>query len=142
MSARLTGAHFGIVNTLSVWCIGQDDIQSASNIAPAISITPGRPRLLQVSRTSHVRTPSTHFETRPRASPAFCEAADPTSCGVLGSGSYKSEGSRTSSSNASISIFLKAYSPDIVFGRDNVGECRVSVDRGWTGNAMTLGESG
>lgn len=52
----------------------------------------------------------THFETNPLASVDRRLASANTPSGPLGSGSYRSWGERTSSSSASMSIFLNAYS--------------------------------
>ena len=52
----------------------------------------------------------TYFETNPLASADFCLDSALTPAGPLGSGSYRSEGSNTSSSSESISILRKAYS--------------------------------
>lgn len=73
---------------------------------PPIHTTTVWSRIQQLCSTAHW----TYFETRPRASLDRCLASDKTPSGPLGSGSYKSEGERTSSSRASISILRNAYS--------------------------------
>jgi hypothetical protein len=77
----------------------------------------------------------TYFETRPRASLDRCLASDKTPSGPLGSGSYKSEGERTSSSRASISILRNAYSD--IFAMLYVSEIGVS---GCVAMTFKLGE--
>ena len=53
---------------------------------------------------------SAHFDTRPRTSPLLFLASARTPSAPLGSGSYRSEGSSTSSSSKSMLIFRKAPS--------------------------------